>query len=151
MNTTINTKNTYKDPERTHFIKSMKERLITIKPVRDEIYGNIYQHLFLDDYVLYALLRNKKDFTKTASKKEKAIDSATNICTFLKVLVKDIEKMIEKENISEKEALIKESKIWECSGYYRLNKVLNFTGETPLSSIKMLLEDIENAIKNATI
>lgn len=59
--------------------------------------------------------------------------------------------MIEKENISEKEALIKESKIWECSGYYRLNKVLNFTGEAPLSSIKMLLEDIEIAIKNATV
>lgn len=62
MNIKTETKSTYKDPERTNFIRNMKNRLITVKPVRDETYGNIYQGLFLTDYVLYALLRNKKRF-----------------------------------------------------------------------------------------
>jgi len=151
MNIKTETKSTYKDPERTNFIRNMKNRLITVKPVRDETYGNIYQGLFLTDYVLYALLRNKKDFTKTASRKEKAVETAQDIKKFLIILLSDIEKTMIKENTSEKEALNINSKKWSRSGYGKLNEMMYFTGETPITSIKLLIEDIEFSISKAAL
>lgn len=151
MNITTENKTIYKDPERTNFIKNMKDRLITVKPVRDETYGNIYQNLFLEDYVLYALLRNTKDFTKTASKKEKAIESAIDIAKFLKMLVTDIEKILADSKVSEQEALKMVSKKWSYTGYKKLNEKMYFTGESPLTSIKLLIEDIESAISKAAL
>lgn len=41
---------------RINAIRNMKQRLIEVKPIMDE-YGTIYQKLFWQDYVTYAILR----------------------------------------------------------------------------------------------
>jgi hypothetical protein len=152
MNTTTKNENFYKDPERIILIRKMKDRLITIKPVRDEVYGNINQHLFLQDYVLYALLRNVNDFTKTASKKEKAILCAQDILKFLKMCVRDVEKaMLNAKDISENDALKGVKKSFNYTGYRKINEIIDFTGENPLLSIKLLIEDVEIAISKAVL
>lgn len=52
---------------RTAIIRNHKKKITTVKPVVDEKYGTVYQKLFLNDYVIYALLRNKHDFTSCSS------------------------------------------------------------------------------------
>lgn len=71
---------------RTLIIRNQKKKLMTVKPVVDETYGTVYQKLFLNDYVIYALLRNKQDFTSCSStNRAKAIE-----------LAKDFQRRIEK-------------------------------------------------------
>lgn len=48
-------------------IAENKAVLVSVKPERDEKYGTVYQKLFVEDYVIYALLRNKQDFTSCSS------------------------------------------------------------------------------------
>lgn len=55
-----------------NLIKNMKHYITTNKPTKDE-YGTKSQAIYLDDHVLYALLREKKDFTKCSQDKNRAI------------------------------------------------------------------------------
>lgn len=57
---------------RLAMINTMKNFLKTERPYRDDN-GHKVKVLFLKDYVLYALLREKKDFTKCATKKTNGI------------------------------------------------------------------------------
>lgn len=143
------TTNFYKDEERTNFIIEMKDRLKTIKPERDETYGNIYQKLFLEDYILYALLRNKNDFTKCASDKNKAIETAKSITKFLKMLLEDTQKSVN-DGSAEKDALFSSLKRWHYTGYDNLSDSFYFIGNTPLKSLSILVKEIEEHIQKQT-
>lgn len=58
-------------------IAENKAILVSVKPERDEVYGTVYQKLFVEDYIIYALLRNKQDFTSCSSNNRvRAIDIA---------------------------------------------------------------------------
>lgn len=141
--------NFYKDEERTKFIIEMKDRLVTIKPEIDEIYGNKHQKLFLEDYILYALLRNKKDFTKCSSDKNKAIEVAQDIVKFLNMLLTDTQKFVS-EGVSEKDAILKSLKKWHYTGYSRLSDSFYFIGNTPLESLSILIKEAEEQIQKQT-
>ena len=60
---------------RLTMINTMKDFLKTERPYRDDN-GHKVKVLFLKDYVLYALLREKKDFTNCATDKSEAISIA---------------------------------------------------------------------------
>ena len=65
-------------------INTMKTYLKTKRPHRDDN-GHKVKVLFLKDYVLYALLREKKDFTKCATDRFQAIAIALD---WLKIVIK---------------------------------------------------------------
>lgn len=69
---------------RLTMINTMKTFLKTERPYRDDN-GHKVKVLFLKDYVLYALLREKKDFTKCATDKYQAIQIALD---WLKLVIK---------------------------------------------------------------
>lgn len=60
---------------RLAMIHTMKTFLKTQRPYRDDN-GHKVKVLFLKDYVLYALLRETKDFTKCATDKSEAVSIA---------------------------------------------------------------------------
>ncbi len=57
---------------RLAMIKTMKDFLKNERPHRNYD-GHKVQVLFLRDYIIYALLREKKDFTKCSTDKNKAV------------------------------------------------------------------------------
>lgn len=69
---------------RLTMINTMKDFLKTERPYRDDN-GHKVKVLFLKDYVLYALLREKKDFTKCATDRFQAIEIALE---WLKIVIK---------------------------------------------------------------
>jgi len=62
---------------RLAIINTMKNILKTERPYRDDN-GHKVKVLFLNDYILYALLREKKDFTKCGTDKKQAIEIAND-------------------------------------------------------------------------
>lgn len=62
---------------RLTMINTMKNILKTERPYRDDN-GHKVKVLFLNDYILYALLREKKDFTKCATNKKQAVEMAND-------------------------------------------------------------------------
>src|ERR1044071_6752468 len=135
----------YKDQNRTKMISEVKNILITIKPEKDERYGNMYQKLFLDDYIFYAFLRNKQDFTKCAHDKQKAIDSAKGINKFLKNVLDDSNRLVN-EGHSGESALIKALSKWHHSRYRNLADYCYYMGDTPIESLTILIDEIDEAI-----
>jgi len=70
-------------------IDNMKTFLKVTRPTKNAN-GHKVKVLFLDDYVLYALLREKQDFTKCAHNKQQAIDIAKQyIKTFTNLAAND--------------------------------------------------------------
>lgn len=61
-----------------NLIKNMKHYITTNKPTKDK-YGTKSKVIYLDNHVLYALLREKKDFTKCSHDKVRAILIAMDI------------------------------------------------------------------------
>lgn len=75
IESTIITTENFVNP-RTLIIRDYKQKIKTVKPVIDK-YGTVYQRLFLYDYIIYALLRNKQDFTSCSStNRDRAIELA---------------------------------------------------------------------------
>lgn len=59
-------------------IQEMKDYLKTTRPSKDQN-GHKIKELYLKDYVLYALLREKADFTKCSHNKQAAISEALDL------------------------------------------------------------------------
>jgi hypothetical protein len=109
---------------RLAMINTMKRFLKTERPYRDDN-GHKVKVLFLKDYVLYALLREKKDFTKCATDRYQAIEIALE---WLKLVVKS-RQQLELSNLTD----------WDLKALkYKLG--VDFTLED--------LVQLEHAIKN---
>lgn len=109
---------------RLAMINTMKTFLKTERPHRDDN-GHKVKVLFLKDYVLYALLREKKDFTKCATDRFQAIAIALE---WLKLITK-ARQQLELSNLAD----------WDLKALkYKLG--VDFTVED--------LVQLEHAIKN---
>lgn len=135
INTDIKLENTQDLAGRKALILAYKNIIKTVKPKKDETYGNVYQQLFLDDYVIYALLRNKQDFTSCSSNDRfRAINIAQNLKLQLEKYLNTLDELGE-----------------GVADSFIPNK-LNIKAEFNKKEVySQLVDDISSAIENAKI